>query len=504
MKSVIALPLLSGILLGISFNYPSFWFLSLFALIPFIHFLYTTTLSPPQIFLTGWLFGFIFLGIVFIWFWHTLPLDWFGIKNPLFGIAIILFSWGPVALTLSFFIGLFAVVFHKFKRRTIFDPLLMAFLWIFFEYFRMWGFALLTISSESLFGPHFSLGFLGYILASNYNLLQFALFGGVYTLGFIVVFINASLYQLIFVSKFRLQRKLTAFFVASGVFIIFITIPFNVFNYFFTEDNNEQQKTVTIAVLNTYFPSISGFPEEENEKRFNEHKNIIESIGYSGEDPDIIIFPESSRFIRTLMNNRRDLDTFFDSIFGGKEKLIIDSGPISNNESEKSYLQIYYYNTADKKLDTYEKIFLTPYGEYMPNYMRFILTILGQKDFMEKYDTHTRYSRGDNLVSGSINNINIGTLFCSEIASPILYRKLADEQSADFLVNLSSQSWFNGSPALYRQTINVAKVRAIENNRYFVQASNFVPSFIIDNTGKVVAESEWNKNSILYADIIVQ
>lgn len=499
MKSAIVLSLLSGILLGISFNYPSVWFMSLFALIPFIHFLYTTTFSLKKIFFAGWLFGFTFLGIVLVWLWHTLPLDLPGTEDSLFGVALVLFSWGSSVFTISFFVGLFAVAFYKLKRGTIFDVLLIAFLWIFFEYFRMWGFALLTISSESLFGPHFSVGFLGYILASNHNILQFALLGGVYTLGFIVVLINASVYHLFFVSKLQPQRKLITFFVAFVLFVVFATLPFN---NFFTKDDIKSQKTIKIAVLNTYFSSIAEFPKEGKEERFNERKNLIELIGRSNEDSDVIILPENSHFIADLIS-RGELEVFFHDVFNGKEKLIIDSESVHDNDNNKTYSQLYYYNIKNKKLEIYKKIFLAPQGEYIPNLMRFIPTILGRKDFIEKLDTILKYSKGDNLVSGNFNDIEIGALFCSEILSPSLYKELTNVHSADFLVNLSSQLWFHGSRTLYRQIINVAKVRAVENNRYFVQASNFVPSFIIDNTGRIIAESEWNKNSVLYADIII-
>lgn len=56
------------------------------------------------------------------------------------------------------------------------------------------------------------------------------------------------------------------------------------------------------------------------------------------------------------------------------------------------------------------------------------------------------------------------------------------------MINLASHAIFNGSKLLYRQTMAVNKARAIENGRYLVVASNYSPSYILNESGKVVKE----------------
>jgi apolipoprotein N-acyltransferase len=54
---------------------------------------------------------------------------------------------------------------------------------------------------------------------------------------------------------------------------------------------------------------------------------------------------------------------------------------------------------------------------------------------------------------------------------------------------------------IYSQMQNVAKVRAVENDRWFVQSANMSPAFVLDNHGEVIAESEWNIPSVLQVPV---
>jgi len=85
--------------------------------------------------------------------------------------------------------------------------------------------------------------------------------------------------------------------------------------------------------------------------------------------------------------------------------------------------------------------------------------------------------------------------------SPDLYRKITLKGS-NVLINVASQSIFKGNQILYNQTRSIAKIRAVENNRYFIQAGNFISSSIIDNKGNVIAVSDDN-NSLLHGKILL-
>lgn len=189
-KKIFIYPILSGILLSLSHNYSLFWWLSLVALIPLANFFYKTKKSK-ELFIGLLLFGFIFYGNVMIWLWGVNVFAWSGVSNFwlakliifLYWIFFIVFVCIPPLIT-------FFWLFFKFKTKTYLDIFLLAVLWVLMEYSRAFIYSIVYFGSNSLFGPHSTGGFLGYILASNYNLLQLAQFGGVYLLSFVVVFIN--------------------------------------------------------------------------------------------------------------------------------------------------------------------------------------------------------------------------------------------------------------------------------------------------------------------------
>ena len=258
--------ILGGVLLGLSFIHSLFWFLGLIALVPLIHFLFNAK-NAKNVFLGGYVFGVAFFCIVFIWFWSALPLDWLGIDNSFTGFIFIFMYWITAAIAAAFFIGLFSVTFFKLKTANHFDLILFPFLWVLFEYLRMWGYAIFSFGSESLFEPHFSVGFIGYTLASNQNLLLFAKIGGVFMLSFVAVFINIFIYRVVFMGMYHHKdTRIYTLVLLLALFTVIIFIPFSDFKY--TSDAHGRS-TVKVALLNTYFPSLTEFTKSETERRFS-------------------------------------------------------------------------------------------------------------------------------------------------------------------------------------------------------------------------------------------
>lgn len=486
----------SGVLLAVSFNFPAVWFVSFVALVPLLLVIYDQTLTSKKVFFLGWLFGAVLIGTALSSFWEALPLEWMGFVNRAMGALFVFFYWGSFTLVLSFFIGLWTLAAKTITRRNFVDVALLSGLWVLFEYLRMWGFALLTLGPGSLFEPHFSIVFLGYILAPSEILLQFARLGGVYMLSFVLVVSNVALYHLFLtISQRELQFKKTSVVAVFLLFLIFASTPLGVL--FPIKENDAE--TLSVAVLNTYFPATLSFSKEEDVRRIEQGKQFISKISSEAENTDIIIFPEDSRFLTSLMA-RNELRPFAEASFFGKEKLIIDSGRVETPDG-KTYFRVFYYTTQKDSLQISEKRFLVPGGEYMPYVYRSLFKIFGQGNTLSKIDKNRAYAKGGQKGVGTFKNITFGSLFCSELLSPSLYASLVGQHGADILVNVSSQSWFHGSRVLYRQTKNVAKVRAVENNRPLIQASNGTPSFVIDRYGRLVAESAWGNSSVLYADI---
>lgn len=479
-------PILSGIILLISFNEPKLWFLGFFALLPLFYFLYKEKLNSKKVFLGSYIFGLIFIGGVIFWFWQTWPLDWAGIENKWIGLSLVFFIWLFSTIVLSFFIALWGLIFYKLKNENLLDILLVSFLWVFFEYLRSFGFSLVWSGKESLIGPHWSLGFLGYILSESNILLPLAGIGGVYLLSFVAVFINALLFH-------SLKSNAKTFFFFLILFLIFAFANPDV------QKNKAEAETLRIAVLNTYFPSFFEISQKEFLDRLMILKDLLFQIKKDEQNPDIVIFPEDSRFLNNLDKEWRK--KFFEEIFPGQEKLIIDSFRAEENGKIQSTL--FYFNTKNGTEQAYEKIFLMPGGEYSPYLISFLGYFLKQGQWLEEFDASRGYSKGENPVFVSeFRGTKFGALFCSEIMSPSLYRELV-KNDAQILINIASHGIFGGSSSLNKQILAMARVRAVENNRYFVRAANFSPSFILDNKGELRAISTQNKDkgSLVYGEV---
>ncbi len=493
-KIAVTISVASGLLLGVSINYPnSLWFLSLISIIPFLYVLDRFVANLKQAFLFGWLFGSVFLGTVLIWFWYTLPLDWLGVNNILIEFSVVLFSWVSLSVVLALFFGLTFLLFFKYRQRNLYDVFLITFIWVLFEYLRMWGYALLTLGSESLFGPHFSIGFVGYALAGNQFLLKLSGVGGVYSLSVIVVAINGILFWLLFQSGYSTRKKID-----TGLTLVFILIVISSVLLHAPIVYEDNSRVVKVAAVHTNFPSVTGVANNKIEVV----KELFKNIRDSEENPKIIVLPEDIRFLTTLKRNG-ELNSFMDGIFVDTEVLIIDSSRMYD-EFGNVKSRVYYYNTKTRESVTDEKQFLMPYGEYTPYLYKFLLTILGQSETVDKLDHVRGYTKGDQEREvGEYANIKIGALFCSEILSPSLYKKFTDEYDVDILINLSSQSWFHGSKVLYNQTQSMAKIHAVQNRRAFVQSGNMSPAFVLNSIGGMVVESGWSGTPVIYSDISI-
>ena len=124
----------------------------------------------------------------------------------------------------------------------------------------------------------------------------------------------------------------------------------------------------------------------------------------------------------------------------------------------------------------YDKVNLVPFGEFVP----WPFGLLTQKVSTEAGD----FEAGHNIVISQIGNHRIGTFICYEAVFPSYIRRFA-ASGAEALFNLSNDSWFGKSQARY-QHLRVVRMRAAENRRWIVRATNNGISAVIDPAGRIV------------------
>jgi apolipoprotein N-acyltransferase len=167
--------------------------------------------------------------------------------------------------------------------------------------------------------------------------------------------------------------------------------------------------------------------------------------------------------------------------------------------SEQSSLLFYFEPATNRLIAEQEKIMLLPGGEYMPHLIRLFASLVGGADWLEDFLLVRGYEKGGALTVIDLGFGKVGGLLCSEIISPVLYRSLT-KQSAELLINVASDSVFRGNPLLLSQNLAMAKVRAAESNRYFLQAANAGYSYIIDNRGEVLAGGKNRGNEAVFGE----
>ncbi len=480
------LPILSGILLGAGFIAPFLNYLCWIALIPLLFFIEREN-NRKKIFLAGFIAGLIFFSQLLIWFFNALPLEWAGIENRFIGFLTVFLLWLIPTLFLSLFIGFFSLSHHFLKKGKIFIIFLTPSLWIILEYLRSWGFSVLSAGNASLIGSHWTWGNLGYLLSQNQFFRSWASLGGVYLISFFIVLVNVLLFLIIkrIIAQESLSKKIVY---SSVLFIIIILISLS---YFFTQRSEEKGEKLKVAVIQTDFPSFFNQNKETAQKEFQIKTELFKEAINSSPQPDIIIFPEDSRFL-----TNENFEKLLNETNPQKDILIIDSSRTETPQGIKSIIT--FFDTKNGVLVFQEKLSLAPLGEYLPYIIKWAPLIFN-KNWVKKFEESRGYQKGKEASMAPFKNTKIGGFLCSEILSADLYRKLA--KNSEILFNMGSHSFAHGSQILNSQIESMARLRAAENGRYLIRATNQGLSYIINDKGNFITKSNKIGNQVLYGEV---
>jgi apolipoprotein N-acyltransferase len=124
--------------------------------------------------------------------------------------------------------------------------------------------------------------------------------------------------------------------------------------------------------------------------------------------------------------------------------------------------------------DRYDKINLVPFGEYVPSFFNFV-----QRITKEAGD----FAPGTRIVVFPSDGHNMGVFICYESAFPAEVRQFA-KGGANLLVNISNDGYF-GKSAAREQHLLLARMRAVENRRWLLRATNDGITAAIDPAGRV-------------------
>ena len=132
-------------------------------------------------------------------------------------------------------------------------------------------------------------------------------------------------------------------------------------------------------------------------------------------------------------------------------------------------------DTSGKIVDRYDKINLVPFGEFIPPMFGWVNRITKEiGDFVP----------GERVVVFPLNGHKLGAFICYESVFPDLVRQFV-RGGAEVLVNLSNDGYFGQSFA-HQQHLEIVRMRAAENRRWILRATNDGITAAIDPAGRVV------------------
>ena len=263
---------------------------------------------------------------------------------------------------------------------------------------------------------------------------------------------------------------------------------------------------IKIALLQTNFLSGSEFNPYQKKEVFKAVLDLFKSPKAIQENPDIIIAPEGFGIVS--LTGSQEIAKYLLKDFWHSGQIYLENQKIVD-ENGKTKSRLFYYDLEPASSDAsqggkeipiafHDKLLLVPNGDYLPYFTKAILSIYSF-DIGTKHEQRL-YQKGEKINIVQTSKGNIGGTICSSIVSPEINRKMT-KNGAEFLVVVSSDSPFHGSKTLLAQNLAMSKLRAIENRRYFAQATNMGYSFLLNSKGEIVVKNLQLGNKILFSDI---
>ena len=147
----------------------------------------------------------------------------------------------------------------------------------------------------------------------------------------------------------------------------------------------------------------------------------------------------------------------------------------------------------------YNKSKLVPGVESLPSWFKFMAPLLEQfggstggygKDSVSKY------------FEIDSTGLRTAPIICYEsVYSDYVATYVA--RGANLLTIMTNDGWWGNTPG-YKQHLQYARLRAIENNCYVIRSANTGISAVIDNRGNVLQSLGWDKQDVIKANIPVR
>ena len=451
----LGLIIVSAMLYRFAFPVSGLWYLSFIALVPFFYALDSANNHCQRSFF-GSLWAAVILTTMGHWLFIALcqhyGLAWW--KAVLFFIICLL-------LPLAVIYGFFSLAYSFFKRDGVFFyAAVIPALWVAAEFLK------------ELIPVLIPWGNIAYAVLPFQSFVQVADVTGVYGLTYLVVMVNGLFLVLIKAVRSKSiawQRIVIAVCLAVGVFGG--TILYGQFRSESIRTLADESRPVAATLVQ------GNFSLEDRWSGMGFYHRVQTYLEMSREEDgadaaQIIVWPE------TMLNSSARLDDeFFKSLMRaiGPDALLV-SGGLKSVPEGGAYNSAYFVS-GKGRLQRYDKHLLLPYAETAP-----LIDWLGRF-----YTAPDEFVKGRSPICFDTFMGKIAASICFETLYPDYIRQSV-RQGAEVLVNISNDAWFGDSAMPYMH-LDGARMRAIENRRYVLRASNSGISAIIAPDGRIAKQS---------------
>ncbi|MBC2715669.1 MAG: apolipoprotein N-acyltransferase [Desulfobacteraceae bacterium] len=474
--------LISTILYALSFPKFNLWWFSFVSLVPFF-FALDNADSPLKNLLYGvlWSAGHAF-GMGY-WVFFTI-LNHYEVpfaKSVLFFTLCVII---PVVLIFTVF-----AVFYRFlhRERLFFYALVVPSLWVLAEYLK---------EVASFLIPW---GGIEYALIPFSEFIQIADLTGGYGIMFIAVSVNSLFVYMLKQLKFQKAKQVThdknhnnplgisgaGVLIPLALICLLMAIPsvygvhqLRKIGLSVGQEYKAGQSVQTTLVQGNYSTkerwSGMGFYQRVMNYLEMSVEMPIETIGDEGQGGErVIVWPET-----TLNSSSKLNDALFVELMRniGENSLLISGGLKTDHNSNEVFNSAYFISGTGRLL-RYDKHILLPYSETSP-----LIDLLDAY-----YSAPNEFTAGRTPLCINAPGGKVGASICFEILYSGFIRQSVKD-GAQYLVNISNDSWFGDSPMPYIH-LNAARLRAVENRRFLLRTSNSGISAVISPNGKVIAQS---------------
>ena len=176
-------------------------------------------------------------------------------------------------------------------------------------------------------------------------------------------------------------------------------------------------------------------------------------------------YPERADFREYVANIARTSNAYF--LFSGVG-FTADHAPLNS---------AFLFDPRGNAAGRYDKINLVPFGEFIPPFFHFVNRIT-----QEAGD----FASGKKIELFAIDNHSAGAFICYESVLPDFVRQFT-LGGAEVLLNLSNDGYF-GNSAAHQQHLLIARMRAAENQRWLLRATNDGITAVIDPRGRITEQ----------------